>query len=252
VDENRYARSLSPDSTLSALEDGALARRIAAAGAIPDSAAETELYRRLAPRVRLYGLRHLREPHAAADLVQQVLLMTLERLRAGEVRQPERIPSFVLGACRMTVIEMKRGARRREALLEAWGGVEEAYEAPEPLALDADRLAACLQALSERERTVVVLTFFVCCGISRLARFNVTSALLTDTATGKVRYFEGTPIPTSLILVLLLAVLYHLGRTGEHFWWGHWIVLGRGFHPIALLFLVSGSLMVSTVRVPKP
>jgi RNA polymerase sigma-70 factor (ECF subfamily) len=148
------------DSPLSALKDGALARRIAAAGAVPDSAAEAELYRRLAPRVRLYGLRHLREPHAAADLVQQVLLMTLERLRAGGVREPERIASFVLGTCRMTVIEMKRGRRRREALLEAWGGAEEAYEAPEPLALDADRLAACLQALSERERSIVVLTFF--------------------------------------------------------------------------------------------
>ena len=158
--ENRYARSLSPDSTLTALEDGALARRIAAAGAVPDSAAETELYRRLAPRVRLFGLRHLRDPHAAADLVQQVLLMTLERLRAGEVREPERIASFVLGACRMTVMETRRGTRRREALLETWGGAEEACEAPEPLALDADRLAACLQALTERERSVVVLTFF--------------------------------------------------------------------------------------------
>ena len=31
---------------------------------------------------------------------------------------------------------------------------------PEPLALDADKLAACLQALAERERTVVALTFF--------------------------------------------------------------------------------------------
>ena len=149
-----------PDSSLAALDDGALARRIAEAGDALDSPAETELYRRLAPRVRLYGLRHLREPHAAADLVQQVLLMTLERLRAGEVREPERIASFVLGASRMTVIEMKRGNRRREALLEAWGGAEEAYEEPEPLALDADRLAACLQELSERERSVVVLTFF--------------------------------------------------------------------------------------------
>ena len=99
---------------------------------------------------------------------------------------------------------------------------------------------------------VVVLTFFVCSGISRLARFNVTSASLTNAATGKVRYFEGTPIPTSLLLVILLAVLYHLGLTGQQFWWGHWIVLGRGFHPIVILFLVSGSLMVSTVRVPKP
>ena len=99
---------------------------------------------------------------------------------------------------------------------------------------------------------VVVLTFFVCSGISRLARFNVTSASLTNAATGKVRYFEGTPIPTSILLVILMAVLYHLGLTGQHFLWGHWIVLGRGFHPIATLFLVSGSLMVSTVKVPKP
>ena len=149
-----------PDSSLAALDDGALARRIAEAGDALDSAAETELYRRLAPRVRLYGLRHLREPHAAADLVQQVLLMTLERLRAGKVREPERIASFVLGTCRMTVLEWRRGSRRREALLEEWGGGEEAYEAPEPLALDAERLAACLRSLSERERSVVVLTFF--------------------------------------------------------------------------------------------
>ncbi len=96
------------------------------------------------------------------------------------------------------------------------------------------------------------LTVFVCCGISRLARFNVTSASLTNAATGKVRYFEGTPIPTSILLVILMALLYHLGLTGQHFWGGHWIVLGRGLHPVALLFLVSGSLMVSTVKVPKP
>ena len=99
---------------------------------------------------------------------------------------------------------------------------------------------------------VVVLTFFVCAGISRLARFNVTSASLTNAATGKVRYFEGTPIPTSVLLVILMAVLYHLGLTGRQFWWGHWTLLGRGFHPIVILFLVSGSLMVSTVKVRKP
>jgi RNA polymerase sigma-70 factor (ECF subfamily) len=110
--------------------------------------------------VRLYGLRHLRDRHAAADLAQQVLLMTLERLRAGQVREPERIASFALGACRMTVLEMRRGTRRREALLETWGDRAEAFEAPEPLAFDPDRLAGCLQALAERERSVVVLTFF--------------------------------------------------------------------------------------------
>jgi RNA polymerase sigma-70 factor (ECF subfamily) len=149
------------DSALAALDDGALARRIAESGAAaPDSAAETELYRRLAPRVRLYGLRHLRDRHAAADLVQQVLLMTLERLRAGDVREPDRIASFVLGTCRMTVLELRRGTRRREALLETWGHAAEAFEAPDPVALDPDRLAGCLEALSERERSVTVLSFF--------------------------------------------------------------------------------------------
>lgn len=148
------------DPRLADLDDGALARRVAEAGRAPDSAAEAELYRRLAPRVRLYGLRHLRDRQAAADLAQQVLLMTLERLRAGEVREPEKIASFVLGASRMTVIEMRRGTRRREALLETWGDAAEAFEAPEPLVLDPDRLAGCLGALSERERSVVVLTFF--------------------------------------------------------------------------------------------
>lgn len=143
-----------------ALDDGTLASRIAKAGAVPDSAAETELYRRLAPRVRLYGLRHLRDPQAAADLVQQVLLFTLEQLRAGKVRKPEKIASFVLGTCRMTVLEIRRGTRRREALLKTWGDMAEAFEAPEPLALDADRLVPCLEALTERERSVVVLSFF--------------------------------------------------------------------------------------------
>ncbi|HEU4922009.1 MAG TPA: sigma-70 family RNA polymerase sigma factor [Burkholderiales bacterium] len=148
------------DSTIAALDDGALARRIAEAGGAPDGVAEAELYRRLAPRVRLYGLRHLRDRQAAADLAQQVLLMTLERLRAGKVREPERIASFVLGTCRMTVLEMRRGTRRREALLEAYGDKEEMFEAAEPLALDPDRLAGCLEQLAERERSVVVLSFF--------------------------------------------------------------------------------------------
>ena len=145
---------------LADLDDAALARRVADARGRPDSAAEAELYRRLAPRARLYGLRHLRDRQAAADLAQQVLLMTIERLRAGEVREPERIASFVLGACRMTVLEMRRGAQRREELLERWSEKAQSYEAPEPLALDADRLAGCLERLSERQRSVVVMSFF--------------------------------------------------------------------------------------------
>jgi RNA polymerase sigma-70 factor (ECF subfamily) len=110
--------------------------------------------------VRLYGLRHLRDRHAAADLVQQVLMMTLERLRAGKLREPERLASFVLGMCRRVVLEQYRGTARRGALLEAYGVVEEAVEDAEPRAFERDRLAACLEGLSERERAVVISSFF--------------------------------------------------------------------------------------------
>ena len=61
---------------------------------------------------------------------------------------------------------------------------------------------------------VIVLIFFVACGISRLARYNVTAGELSD-ASGKVKYFEGTPIPSSLILVGLLAVCVYFDRTGD-------------------------------------
>jgi CDP-diacylglycerol--serine O-phosphatidyltransferase len=98
---------------------------------------------------------------------------------------------------------------------------------------------------------VICLTYFVCCGISRLARFNVTAGSLTNPATGKVRYFEGTPIPTSIVLVFLLAVIYRVGLTGQNFWWGRWVVMGRAVHPFSLLYFVSGSLMISTLKVPK-
>jgi CDP-diacylglycerol--serine O-phosphatidyltransferase len=99
---------------------------------------------------------------------------------------------------------------------------------------------------------VTCLTYFVCCGISRLARFNVTSAALMNQSTGKVRYFEGTPIPTSVLLVIFLAIIYRLGLTGENFLWGDWKILQRSLHPFSLLFVLSGSLMISTIKIPKP
>jgi RNA polymerase sigma-70 factor, ECF subfamily len=142
------------------LDDAALAQAIAAAAPGVDMAAETELYRRLAPRVRLYGLRHLRNAAAADDLMQQVLLMTLERLRAGKLRQPEKLASFVLGTCRMVVLELRRGTARREGLLRMYGDTSEAIESPEPCDRDEAKLAGCLEGLPERERSVLVMVFF--------------------------------------------------------------------------------------------
>ena len=99
---------------------------------------------------------------------------------------------------------------------------------------------------------VLILLYFVACGISRLARYNVTAdALAADR--GKVTYFEGTPIPTSVLLVLLMVLLAWLGRIGPALPFGA-VALGPfDLHPLVLLFVVSGSLMISkTLRIPKP
>lgn len=99
---------------------------------------------------------------------------------------------------------------------------------------------------------VVVLVYFVCCGISRLARFNVTAEDLADES-GKVKYFEGTPIPTSLVLVLLLGVAFWQDAYAANLWFGVYKIGGVNFHPLVLLFAASGSAMISgTLRVPKP
>lgn len=141
-------------------DDAALVRRIAAAPDGGDAAAEAELYRRFAPRVRLYGLKHLRDRQAAADLVQQVLMLTLERLRAGKLRDAERLVSFVFGTCRMTVLDLRRTGARRERLLERYADdVPMADPAAAPR-LDGARLVGCLERLSERERSVLVMTFY--------------------------------------------------------------------------------------------
>jgi CDP-diacylglycerol--serine O-phosphatidyltransferase len=98
----------------------------------------------------------------------------------------------------------------------------------------------------------VVLAYFVCCGLSRLARYNVTASALSDDS-GKVLYFEGMPIPTSILLVLVLAVLIGLGRIGADLPWGEHRLGPGAFHPLVLLYLVSGSAMISArLRVPKP
>jgi CDP-diacylglycerol--serine O-phosphatidyltransferase len=103
-----------------------------------------------------------------------------------------------------------------------------------------------MQGLYDR----IVLGFFVACGVSRLARYNVTAESLADDS-GKVKYFEGTPIPTSLGLVLLLAVAASQGAIGEQLWGGAIKVAGYTLHPLVLLFAVSGSLMISRIRIPK-
>jgi RNA polymerase sigma-70 factor (ECF subfamily) len=152
--------------------DGDVARRIAASAeaneAAASEAAESELYRRFAPRVRLYGLRHLRDEESARDLVQQVMLLTIEKLRRGEVRDPDQIASFVLGTSRTMAIASRRTEARRERLREAFLAPD-ACAAPDGATLDLDRLEQCLAQLADRERSVVLLSFYAECSAAAVA-----------------------------------------------------------------------------------
>ncbi|MCV2368006.1 CDP-diacylglycerol--serine O-phosphatidyltransferase [Roseateles oligotrophus] len=106
---------------------------------------------------------------------------------------------------------------------------------------------ACgMQGLFDR----IVLVFFVACGVSRLARFNVTAEALSEGG-DKVKYFEGTPIPTSLVLVIVMWIAAAQGALGDQMWFGKLDIAGFYLHPLVLLYALSGSLMVSRIRVPK-
>jgi len=97
----------------------------------------------------------------------------------------------------------------------------------------------------------IALTYFVCCGVSRLARYNVTAEQLSEGA-DKVKYFEGTPIPTSVVLTGVLAFAAWQGRLADQLYWGAWAAGPWTLHPLALLFVLSGTLMISkTLRIPK-
>ena len=103
-----------------------------------------------------------------------------------------------------------------------------------------------MQGLYDR----IVLTYFVACGVSRLARYNVTADALSE-GEGKVKYFEGTPIPTSLLLVMLMFWAASQGALHDALWFGQIVLAGFTLHPLVLVFAVSGSLMVSRLRFPK-
>lgn len=104
-----------------------------------------------------------------------------------------------------------------------------------------------MQGLYDR----IVLVYFVTCGVSRLARYNVTAEEMSQ-GTGKVKFFEGTPIPTSILLVGIMALAAYYGAVRQDLWFGAINLAGFNFHPLVLMFAVSGSLMISRIRIPKP
>lgn len=103
-----------------------------------------------------------------------------------------------------------------------------------------------MQGLYDR----VVLAYFVACGVSRLARYNVTAETLSK-GTDKVKYFEGTPIPVSILLIGILALATWFGAIDQNLWFGNIILAGYRLHPLVLMFAVTGSLMISRFHIPK-
>jgi CDP-diacylglycerol---serine O-phosphatidyltransferase len=104
-----------------------------------------------------------------------------------------------------------------------------------------------MQGLYDR----IILVFFVACGVSRLARYNVTAEALSE-GTDKVKYFEGTPIPTSIVLVFIIALAAWFDAINQNLWFGQVAIFGFKLHPLALMFTLSGSLMISRFHIPKP
>jgi RNA polymerase sigma-70 factor (ECF subfamily) len=142
-------------SRMDAADDAALARRVVAG----ERDAEAELCKRLLPRVRAWGLKHLRDETAALDLGQHVVIAVLEALRAGRVIEIDRLGAYVLGTCKHVLAAWRRGERRRADLLDRYGpALADVARPPEPI--DRARLSGCLDKLAPRARTVLALAFF--------------------------------------------------------------------------------------------
>jgi RNA polymerase sigma-70 factor (ECF subfamily) len=124
-----------------------------------DPRAEAALCRRFAPRIRLYGLRHLRDEDRAGDLVQTVLLGVIEACRAGRVQQADRVDRFILGTCRNAAARM----REVEGRVQLAGGDELAQmvlaESGDVEVIDRRTLVRCLSGLDPRAARVLALSF---------------------------------------------------------------------------------------------
>jgi RNA polymerase sigma-70 factor (ECF subfamily) len=162
-----YARAV-PQPVEPANDDAELTRRILGASPARDLQAEEHFCRRFGPRIRLFGLKRLRSDAAAADLAQDVLILVLDKLRAGAVREPAQIASFVFGVARQLVIDTRRNTERRSRLVDTFALDLEPAEDSDSPAEDAERLRHCLGRLAERERAVLVMTFYDDCPADRL------------------------------------------------------------------------------------
>jgi CDP-diacylglycerol--serine O-phosphatidyltransferase len=175
------------------------------------------------------------------------LLSAMTYLQTADVRRIYTAGALILAAFVLDVLDGRIARWRQKSSplgreLDSLADVISFGVAPAALAY-----ACGMQGFFDR----IVLAYFVACGVSRLARYNVTAEAFSA-ETGKVTYFEGTPIPTSIVLVGILALAAAFGAIGEQLWLGSLEVGGLTLSPLVLLFALSGSLMISRIRIPKP
>ena len=206
-----------------------------------------------APRKRHFSM--IRDFHLADFLTlangacgTAAIFFSMDHVRAGSIGKVYAAGLFIVLALFFDVMDGRVARWRHQASvmgreLDSLADVISFGVAPACLAF-AVGMTGLLDCL--------VLLYFVGCGISRLARYNITAEKLSGDE-GKVTYFEGTPIPTSTLLVLVLMVLAWRGAIGPALPGGIVSVAGWDLHPLVLMFALSGSLMISkTIRIPKP
>ena len=205
------------------------------------------------PAVRKKRFAMIREFHLAdwvtlgnAVCGTGALFSMLSYLQDGRVQHVQYACALVLAALVFDVLDGRVARWRQQSStlgreLDSLADVISFGVAPAVIAYGCG-----MQGLYDR----IVLVYFVACGVSRLARFNVTAEAMSDGG-DKVKYFEGTPIPTSIVLVGLLSLAAWQGALGDQLWGGAVRIAGCTLHPLVLLFALSGSLMISRIRIPK-
>lgn len=174
------------------------------------------------------------------------LFSVMTFLEAGDVRHVYFACALVLAALIFDVLDGRIARWRQKTStmgqeLDSLSDVISFGVAPAMIAYGCG-----MQGLYDR----IILVYFIACGVSRLARYNVTAEELSQ-GTGKVKYFEGTPIPTSILLVAVMAVAAWSDAIRENLWFGQLELMGFTLHPLVLMFALSGSLMISRIRIPK-
>jgi CDP-diacylglycerol--serine O-phosphatidyltransferase len=174
------------------------------------------------------------------------LFSTISYVQTGSVRHIYFASALVFSALVFDILDgrIARWRRKTSAMgreLDSLADVISFGVAPAMIGY-----ACGMQGLYDR----IILGYFVACGVSRLARYNVTAEALSEES-GKVKYFQGTPIPTSFVVVCVLTIAACLGAIGDYLWFGKIFIAAHVLHPLVLIFGLSGSLMISRFHIPK-